>query len=91
MDRQSLEKLKKKVRMIIKNQYKNGPDGLSGNDDCGQMSAWYLFMMGFYPVCPGSDEYQLGSPLVESVDIKLENGKTFSIRVKKSKSKKCLC
>lgn len=81
-------KTQEKVRMIIKNQYKNGPDGLSGNDDCGQMSAWYLFSaMGFYPVCPGSDEYQLGSPLVESVDIKLENGKRFSIRVKNQSPK----
>jgi len=76
-------KTQEKVRMIIKNQYKNGPDGLSGNDDCGQMSAWYLFTaMGFYPVCPGSDQYQLGSPLVESASIQLENGKTFSIKVK---------
>ncbi|MBK8746590.1 MAG: glycoside hydrolase family 92 protein [Saprospiraceae bacterium] len=81
-------KTQEKVRMIIKNQYKNGPDGLSGNDDCGQMSAWYLFSAtGFYPVCPGSDEYQLGSPLVESVNIKLENGKTFSIRVKNQSPK----
>lgn len=76
-------KTQEKVRMIIKNQYRNGPDGLSGNDDCGQMSAWYLFSaMGFYPVCPGSDQYQLGSPLVESTSIQLENGKTFSVKVK---------
>jgi len=74
-------KTQQKVRMILKNQYKNGPDGLSGNDDCGQMSAWYLFSsMGFYPVCPGSDQYMLGSPLVESATIRLENGNTFSVK-----------
>lgn len=74
-------KTQQKVRMILKNQYKNGPDGLSGNDDCGQMSAWYLFSsIGFYPVCPGSDQYMLGSPLVESATIRLENGNTFSIK-----------
>ncbi len=74
-------KTQQKVRMILKNQYKNGPDGLSGNDDCGQMSAWYLFSsMGFYPVCPGSDQYMLGSPMVESATIRLENGNTFSVK-----------
>lgn len=76
-------KTQEKVRLILNNQYRNGPDGLSGNDDCGQMSAWYLFSsMGFYPVCPGSDQYMLGSPLVESVTIHLENGKTFSVKTK---------
>ena len=74
-------KTQQKVRMILKNQYRNGPDGLSGNDDCGQMSAWYLFSsIGFYPVCPGSDQYMLGSPLVESATIRLENGNIFSVK-----------
>ena len=48
---------------------------------CGQMSAWYVFSaMGFYPVCPGSDQYVIGSPLVKEAEIKLENGKTFTVK-----------
>lgn len=66
--------------MILQSQYRNGPNGLGGNDDCGQMSAWYLFTaLGFYPVAPGSDEYALGSPLVRSAQIQLESGKTLYI------------
>jgi predicted alpha-1,2-mannosidase len=73
-------KTQQRVRMILKNQYKPSPDGLGGNDDCGQMSAWYLFStLGFYPVAPGSNEYQLGSPAIDKASIQLENGKTFSI------------
>lgn len=52
--------------------YRNAPDGLSGNDDCGQMSAWLLFSsMGFYPVCPGSGEYVIGSPLFSRIEMNL--------------------
>ena len=52
--------------------YKNAPDGLSGNDDCGQMSAWLTFSsMGFYPVCPGSGEYVIGSPLFPEIVLDL--------------------
>ena len=52
--------------------YRNGPDGLSGNDDCGQMSAWLIFSsMGFYPVCPGSGEYVVGSPLFSKIVLNL--------------------
>ncbi len=52
--------------------YHNAPDGLSGNDDCGQMSAWYIFSaMGFYPVTPGSPVYAIGSPLFERATIML--------------------
>lgn len=73
-------KTQSRVRMILKMQYGTTPDGLGGNDDCGQMSAWYMFSsMGFYPVAPGSDEYSLGSPAVKSAVIKLENGKTFEV------------
>ena len=73
-------KTQSRVRMILKMQYGTAPDGLGGNDDCGQMSAWYMFSsMGFYPVAPGSDEYSLGSPAVKSAVIKLENGKTFEV------------
>jgi putative alpha-1,2-mannosidase len=69
--------------MILKKQYHATPDGLGGNDDCGQMSAWYIFSsLGFYPVAPGSDLYQLGSPLVNTAALKLENGKTFTIQAK---------
>ena len=73
-------KTQSRVRMILKMQYGTAPDGLGGNDDCGQMSAWYMFSsMGFYPVAPGSDEYSLGSPAVKSAVIKLENGKSFEV------------
>ena len=69
-----------KIRMILKDQYKNGPDGLGGNDDFGQMSAWYIFSsFGFYPVAPGSEEYALGSPALDKATINLENGNTFTI------------
>ena len=68
------------VRMILKNQYKAAPDGLGGNDDCGQMSAWFIFSsLGFYPIAPGSDRYYLGSPAVKSAILKLENSRTFKI------------
>jgi len=74
-------KTQEKVRMILKNQYHNGEDGLGGNDDCGQMSAWYIFSsLGFYPVTPASDEYWLGSPAVHGAKINLENGKSFEIK-----------
>ncbi|MDX9771493.1 MAG: glycoside hydrolase family 92 protein, partial [Tenuifilaceae bacterium] len=74
-------KTQETVRMIIDSKYKPTPDGLSGNDDLGQMSAWYIFSaLGFYPVAPGSEYYELGSPLVKSATINLENGKTFNIR-----------
>lgn len=69
-----------KIRMILKDQYQTGPDGLGGNDDFGQMSAWYIFSsFGFYPVAPGSAEYALGSPALDKATIKLENGNTFTI------------
>ena len=60
------------VRETMRTKYQNSPDGLSGNDDCGQMSAWYIFSaMGFYPVTPGSTTYALGSPLFEKATIRL--------------------
>lgn len=69
-----------KIRMILKKMYRNGADGLGGNDDFGQMSAWYIFSsLGFYPVAPGSDEYALGSPLMKNAILNLENGKTFEV------------
>lgn len=73
-------KTQAQVRHILKMQYKPTPDGLGGNDDCGQMSAWYMFSsLGFYPVSPGGDEYALGSPSVINATLKLENGKTFTV------------
>lgn len=73
-------KAQAQIRKILKMQYKNAPDGLGGNDDCGQMSAWYIFSsLGFYPVAPGSDEYSIGSPAVKSAVLTLENGKTFTL------------
>ena len=58
-------------------------DGLCGNDDAGQMSAWYIFSsLGFYPVTPGSPNYALGSPLVKEAKIHLENGKELLIKTK---------
>lgn len=73
-------KAQAQIRKILKMQYKPTPDGLGGNDDCGQMSAWYMFSsIGFYPVSPGGDEYALGSPAVNNASLTLENGKTFTV------------
>lgn len=72
------------VREVMNRMYKNNIEGLSGNDDCGQMSAWYLFTaMGFYPVCPGTDQYVLGAPYLPYMQINLENGKKFAVRAPK--------
>lgn len=69
------------VHLIRKNFYKNSPDGLVGNEDCGQMSAWYvLSAMGFYPVTPGSGFMSLGTPLFPRLRLKLGNGHTLEIR-----------
>ena len=69
------------VRRIMDDLFRNTPDGLSGNEDCGQMSAWLVMSaMGFYPVSPGSPEYVIGTPWFPEVDIHLEGGKVFEIR-----------
>ncbi len=74
------------IGQISENFYKNTPDGLIGNEDCGQMSAWYVFSaMGMYPVCPGTTQYVLGTPLLKSVKINLENGKVFTITNERKK------
>jgi len=76
-------KTQERIRMILPRMYKPTPDGLGGNDDTGQMSAWYIFSsLGFYPVAPGSDQYSTGSPAVNGAVINLDNGKTFTINVK---------
>ena len=73
-------KTQQRLRQIMDSQYHNGPDGLVGNDDLGQMSAWYLFTaLGFYPVAPGSDEYAIGRPFVPRATIHLANGRTFTM------------
>jgi len=75
------QKTQERVRMIMETMYHDAPDGLCGNDDAGQMSAWYIFSaLGFYPVCPGSDQYAIGSPLVHSATLHLENGNTLQIQ-----------
>ena len=71
------------VRYVAENFYGNEPDALSGNDDCGQMSAWYIFnCMGFYPVCPGSNEYSVGSPCVPGLKVRLSGGGTLVMTTK---------
>jgi len=75
-------KTQARVRQIMEQLYKPGPEGLCGNDDCGQMSAWYVFSaLGFYPVDPASGIYVLGSPRVKSAALNFPNGKTFKIKV----------
>jgi len=69
------------LREILNKMYRNDINGLGGNDDCGQMSAWYLFsVMGFYPVCPGTDQYVLGAPYLPYIKLKLPNGKFLEIK-----------
>ena len=75
------------VREIMNTQYSTQPDGLSGNEDCGQMSAWYVFSaLGFYPMNPASGTYELGSPLFEKATIDLPNGRTFQIVARSTSS-----
>ncbi len=69
------------VRKIMTELYTSKPDGLCGNEDCGQMSAWYVFSaLGFYPVCPGNNQYALGYPMFDKATVQLENGKQLVIR-----------
>lgn len=73
-------KTQKYVRHIIDTEYGDSPGGLAGNDDAGQMSAWYVFSsLGFYPVCPGTPYYYIGIPTFEKAVLHLENGRTFTI------------
>ncbi len=74
-------KTQKTVRQILDEFYKPTPDGLIGNEDCGQMSAWYILSAsGFYPVTPGSSIYAFGTPLFKEMKYNLENGKKFTIK-----------
>jgi len=73
-------KTAEKVRYIMKEFYHDDPDGVIGNEDCGQMSAWYIFSaLGFYPVFPASGNYVLGSPLFDKAAINLPDGKKFTV------------
>lgn len=74
------QKTQARVREIVDTLYSDAPDGLSGNDDCGQLSSWYvLSALGFYPLAPGSDEYVIGSPLFPRATLRLPGGATFTI------------
>lgn len=74
-------KTQQAVSHILQTEYLDSPGGLSGNDDAGQMSAWYIFSaLGFYPVCPGTPYYAIGTPLFKEAAIHLKNGRTFTIK-----------
>ena len=80
---QSPWKTQEKVAEILRSFYKNTPDGLIGNEDCGQMSAWYVMAsMGIYPLNPGTPDYVLSTPIWDSVNIALVNGETLNIQMK---------
>ena len=77
-------KTQKWMRTIMNQMYKNDIRGLGGNDDCGQMSAWYICSaMGFYPVCPGSDQYVIGAPYLPSMKLTLPNGNAIQVKAPK--------
>lgn len=79
----SAYKTQKRVRQILDEMYHDAPDGLAGNEDCGQMSAWYvLSAMGFYPVTPGTTDFIIGTPLFDEAAINLEDGKRFTLKAK---------
>lgn len=74
-------KTQERIHQIVTTMYLNKPDGLCGNDDCGQMSAWYVFSsLGFYPVCPGSGQYAIGAPSVKEGKIQLKEGKILTVK-----------
>jgi predicted alpha-1,2-mannosidase len=79
-----------RLKQIVESQYKPAPDGLVGNDDLGQMSAWMIFTgLGFYPVAPGSGEYVLGRPFVERAVLNLPNGKQFRVVAENLSDRNC--
>lgn len=82
------EKTQDLVYQVLTTLYSNAPDGLSGNEDCGQMSAWYIMnAMGFYQVCPGKAVYSIGRPILDEATIHLPNGKDFCVKVTNASSK----
>ncbi len=81
-------KAAKWIKVVADSMYKTGPDGLVGNDDCGQMSAWYIWTcIGFYPMNPVSGEYVFGFPLIDNALIQLPNKKQLQIEIKKLNQK----
>lgn len=81
-------KTQKWLRTIMNKMYRNDIRGLGGNDDCGQMSAWYVFSaLGFYPVCPGTDQYVLGAPYMPFFDVTLPNGNHVVVKAPKVSDK----
>ena len=69
------------VDSVLYTLYRNAPDGLSGNEDCGQMSAWYMLnAIGFYQVCPGNPTYSIGRPIFDEAVIQLPGARTFTVR-----------
>lgn len=77
------DKAAKWIKVVADSMYKNGADGLTGNDDCGQMSAWYIWTsLGLYPMNPASGEYVIGFPLVNAATLALPNGKNLRIQTK---------
>jgi len=82
------DKSAKWLKIVMDSMYKTGPDGLSGNDDCGQMSAWFIWTsLGMYPMNPASGEYVFGLPFVEQAKVLLPNSKTLQIKVEKTHNK----
>jgi putative alpha-1,2-mannosidase len=78
-------KTQARIRRLLEMEYDDQPDGLAGNEDCGQMSAWYVMSsLGFYPVDPVSANYVFGTPLVDRAELDLGNGKKLTIEVKRS-------
>ena len=85
------EKATQRVTQILNTQYKNTPDGHCGNEDCGQMSSWYvLSALGLYPLNPANSRYYLSEPLFDKATLHLENGKTFTIEKRKDSKAKTL-
>ncbi len=81
-------KTQAKVREVANAEYANLPSGIDGDDDCGQMSAWYLFSaFGFYPVNPASGDYMIGSPLFKRMSLRLSSGKTFTVLAENNSDK----
>jgi predicted alpha-1,2-mannosidase len=81
-------KTQQRIRQIMDTLSSDKPDGLAGNDDVGQMSAWYVFSaMGFYPVAPGDLSYAIGAPQLPLISLKLANGKTFTVKAKNLSAK----
>ena len=79
------KKWHKRVRQLLETMYDNQPDGLAGNEDCGQMSAWYVMSaLSFYAVGPASGNYVFGAPLFVRASVQLGNGKTLDIKAERS-------